>query len=351
MLDGKEGTEVLVAVLSFNQSAYIKQCLDSIFMQRCNFSYKVFVYDDVSSDNSWDIILEYKKQYGDRIMIFQPETNQFSQGKFNTFYKKMTSMREYKYIAMCEADDYWSRCDKLQKQYECLEKNKSCSICVCATDSIDDRHQRMMGRAPLDEEDKVITGNRVIVDTLKSSCLFGTNTYFMKNKYFEDVDMETNFWNYVAGDMAFILYLATQGSIYYLGECMAVKRRFNRGSISEKKYDIQNNAKAILEKNFKADIEWAQSFNEISDKYSDAVQRYIIWRKIRLYYIRKGNIKLNQYVDSSNGKLYTRSLYQKINRWYVRFVKLFYGNDEVKFVKKEKQWMENEWRRLQEKEV
>ena len=90
MLDGKEGAEVLVAVLSFNQSAYIKQCLDSIFMQKCNFDYKVFVYDDASTDNSWNIILEYKKQYSDKMIIFRPEVNQFSQGKFNTFYKKMT---------------------------------------------------------------------------------------------------------------------------------------------------------------------------------------------------------------------------------------------------------------------
>lgn len=349
MLDSKEGAKVLVAVLCFNHGAYVEQCLSSIFMQKCNFKYKVFVYDDVSTDNSWDIILKYKKQYNDNMIIFQPEKNQFSQGKFNTFYKKMTAMREFKYIAMCEADDYWLDCNKLQKQYDSMEKNSSCSMCVCATDSIDDIHQRMMGRAPLNEKDEVIAGEKVIIDALKNSCLFGTNTYFMRNKCFANINMDTKFWNYVAGDMAFILYLATQGDIYYLGECMAVKRRFNKGSISEKKCEIQDSARKALEKNFKTDIEWVSSFNEITDKYSDAVQRYIIWRKIRLYYIQTGKMDLNQYVNTSNGKLYTIKLFRKVNRLYVRFIKFFYENDEVKFVKKERKWMEKEWKRILKK--
>ena len=350
MLNNMGGAEVLVAVLSFNQSEYIKQCLDSILMQKCNFTYRVFVYDDVSTDNSWDVILDYKRRYGDKMIIFRPETNQFSQGKYNTFYKKMTSMREYKYIAMCEADDYWTGHDKLQKQYNCMEENKFCSICVCATDSIDDINKCMMGRAPRNEKDEVIAGDKVIIYTLKNSCLFGTNTYFMRNECFADVDMDTKFWNYVAADMAFILYLATQGSVYYLGECMAVKRRFNKGSLSEKKYEVKDSATAILKKNFETDIKWINSFNEISNKYNDAIQRYIYWRKIRLYYIGHGNIELNQHVNTSNGKVYLTKPLQRVNRWYVRFARLFYWNDEVRFVKKERQWMEKEWKRIQKNE-
>lgn len=341
-----ESGKVLVSVLCYNHGAYIEQCLDSIFGQKCNFPFEVFVFDDVSTDNSWNVILKYKEKYGDRMIIYRPECNQFAQKKLNTYKIMAHSMQGYKYVAICEGDDYWSSKDKLQKQYDGMEKNESCSICVCATDSYDEIHHQMMGRTPRSAEDEIISGEKAIVDTLRWSLFWGANTFFMRNKYLMEANMDTIFWKYIAGDMSYILYLAMHGSVLYLGECMAVKRRYNEGSVSEK--TVKNE---ITDNWFDEDIEWILSFNEMTKrKYEDSVQRYILWRKIRSHYIKNGQVTINKYVNDSNGKLYKNEFARKGNRLYIRLIKAFYKKDETGFIKKERQWMEKEWKRVQKKE-
>ena len=51
---------VLVGILCYNHELYIAQCLDSVLCQKCNFNYKVYVFDDASTDGSWRIIQDYK---------------------------------------------------------------------------------------------------------------------------------------------------------------------------------------------------------------------------------------------------------------------------------------------------
>lgn len=345
--EGKEA-EVLVSVLCYNHEKYVAQCLDSIFMQQCDFEYKVFVFDDVSTDNSWNIVLEYKQKYADRMMIFQPARNGFSQGKYNEFLKRTFAMQEYKYVAWCEADDFWKCRDKLQKQYDCLEKNESCSMCVCATEYFDEMNQRVIGRAPRSKRDEILTGSDVIVSTLKEGCIFSANTYFLRNDFFKNINLDTNYWNYLNDDMTCILYMGMNGNIYYHGECMAVKRRFNRGSLTEQ-YANRNSEEVC--KALQKDIEWALSFKYMTEKYVDSIQRYIFWRKIRIYYIKHGKEKWNQFVDNSNGKLYCKKISRKLNRLYVNFRKLLCGNSEIAFSKIEKKWMEKEWENLRLKTI
>lgn len=337
---------VLVSVLCYNHDKYIRQCLDSIFEQKCNFPFKVFVFDDVSTDDSWNIILEYKKRYREQMIVYRPDQNQFSQGKLNTYKKMVHSMSGYKYIAICEGDDYWSSPFKLQKQYDGMEKNDSCSICVCSTDSYDEINQKFMGRVPAKCRDEVIDGDKVIIDALKRSLSFGANTFFMRNKYLVNMNMDTKFWNYLAGDVSYIMYLATQGKVLYLGDCMAVKRRYNKGSVSEKVMKNEMDSDYFSE-----DIEWAFSFNAMTErKYEDSIRRYIIWRKIRSYYLKNGEVMLSKCVNDSNGKAYKTELGRKINRLYIRCFSLIYGNEESRFIKKERQWMEKEWKIIQKKE-
>ena len=70
--------DVLVGVLCYNHRDYIACCLDSIFEQQCTFPFKVYVFDDISTDGSWEIILEYKERYENRMIAFHSCLNLFS---------------------------------------------------------------------------------------------------------------------------------------------------------------------------------------------------------------------------------------------------------------------------------
>ena len=44
--------KVSVCVVTYNQEKYIKDCLESLVTQECNFDFEVIVGEDCSTDNS-----------------------------------------------------------------------------------------------------------------------------------------------------------------------------------------------------------------------------------------------------------------------------------------------------------
>ena len=57
-----EDIAVSVIVITYNHSQYIKQCLDSILMQKTSFRFEVLVGDDASSDGTQDILRDYAQR-------------------------------------------------------------------------------------------------------------------------------------------------------------------------------------------------------------------------------------------------------------------------------------------------
>ena len=64
--------DVLVSVCCtvYNHEKYLRNCLESIVMQKTNFEFEVLVHDDASTDCSADIIREYEKRYPKVINLF-----------------------------------------------------------------------------------------------------------------------------------------------------------------------------------------------------------------------------------------------------------------------------------------
>ncbi len=116
----KRQAKISVIVLTYNHEKYIKRALDSILNQKTDYSYEILIGDDCSTDNSWNILKEYKKKYPDIIRIFQTKKNMGATRNLYHLLKKASG----EYIAQLETDDYWSDELKLQKQIDFLEKNR-----------------------------------------------------------------------------------------------------------------------------------------------------------------------------------------------------------------------------------
>ncbi|MEX2566817.1 MAG: glycosyltransferase, partial [Cyclobacteriaceae bacterium] len=120
-----EGTLPLVTTrtMTFNQEAFIRDCLDGILMQKTTFPVQVLIHDDASTDNTVPILREYEHKYPGLIQVFyQPANTHTSKNKHqlrNAFFDWIKG----KYLALCEGDDYWTAPDKLQKQVRFLEEN------------------------------------------------------------------------------------------------------------------------------------------------------------------------------------------------------------------------------------
>lgn len=110
---------VSVAVITYNMQGYLRKLLDSILMQKVDFKYEIVVDDDHSPDNSRDILLEYKDKYPDRMVLSLRDSNV---GGSKNMYGVLRQCRG-KYIAILEGDDWWECDDKLQYQFDFMEKH------------------------------------------------------------------------------------------------------------------------------------------------------------------------------------------------------------------------------------
>jgi len=59
--------EISILVLTYNHGRFVRRALDSIVMQKINVPYEIIILDDASTDNTQEIIKEYKKKYPQKI--------------------------------------------------------------------------------------------------------------------------------------------------------------------------------------------------------------------------------------------------------------------------------------------
>ena len=119
---------VTVLLTSYNHGDYIRGSIESILNQTFK-DFELYIIDDCSSDNSWDIIQEYKD---DRIIAIRHEKNE---GGCTT--RALYSGFKGKYFAMAHCDDMWEL-DKLEKQVNYLESHPEAGACFTNVQLIDD---------------------------------------------------------------------------------------------------------------------------------------------------------------------------------------------------------------------
>lgn len=123
---------VSVCLLAYNHAPYVRECLDSILMQKTDFPYEICIGEDGSTDGTRGICREYAERYPERInLILRPRSEAdrkkyAAHGNFN--YVETLKACRGRYIADCDADDVWLDSGKLQKQFNLLESDPTLSL-------------------------------------------------------------------------------------------------------------------------------------------------------------------------------------------------------------------------------
>lgn len=121
---------VSVCVQTYQHAPYIRECLNSILMQKTDFDFEILLGEDESADGTREICIEYAEKYPDKIRLFLHKRENVIKisgsptGRFNFLYN--LNEAKGKYIALLEGDDYWTVNDKLQYQVDFLESNNQC---------------------------------------------------------------------------------------------------------------------------------------------------------------------------------------------------------------------------------
>jgi glycosyltransferase involved in cell wall biosynthesis len=112
---------VSVVMITYGHEKYIRQAIEGVLMQKCDFEIELIIANDCSPDNTDIIIQDILKNHQNSSWIkhFQHNNNLGMMPNFQFALENATS----KYIALCEGDDYWTDENKLQKQVDFLENN------------------------------------------------------------------------------------------------------------------------------------------------------------------------------------------------------------------------------------
>lgn len=119
---------VSVNVLTYNQQELVKETLNSILAQECDFEYEIILGEDCSTDNTREVCKRYQQEYPDKIKLVLPETN----GGLMVNCMNVCKEDRGKYVAGIAGDDYWCDTKKLQKQVDFLEANPDYGVCFTA---------------------------------------------------------------------------------------------------------------------------------------------------------------------------------------------------------------------------
>jgi glycosyltransferase involved in cell wall biosynthesis len=110
---------VTVRTITYQHAPYIRQCIEGVLMQRTSFPVEYIIGEDLSTDGTREIVLEYAAKYPDRIRVLTADSNVGM--RVNT--RRTNLALRGKYCALCEGDDFWTDPLKLQKQVDFLEAN------------------------------------------------------------------------------------------------------------------------------------------------------------------------------------------------------------------------------------
>lgn len=135
---------VSVIVLTYNHERYIARALDSILMQKGNFSFEILIGDDASQDGTVKVLKEYKEKYPQKIRLF---LNTENIGATKNSYQLLINAKG-KYLATCEGDDYWTDPEKIKYQIQFLKEHPKMVGCSHYCTVVDEnekkwRHQQL----------------------------------------------------------------------------------------------------------------------------------------------------------------------------------------------------------------
>ena len=214
---GDENTPLVsVCTITYKHEKFIAEALDSFLMQETDFPFELVVDDDCSPDGTADVIRQYIEKFPNIIKANLREKNV---GMMPNFIANMQRAKG-KYIALCEADDYWTDPLKLQKQYEALHRYQECDLCFHSS-IIEDMASGWKSdeRWNYGENEKIFT----VVDIIENTGQFApTGSYFFRRKVVDNLPQ----WFYDApiGDFFIEVFGAQNGGCLYLPYSMSVYR-------------------------------------------------------------------------------------------------------------------------------
>ena len=279
-----EAPIVSVCTITYNHEKFIRQAIEGVLSQKCNFKFEMVIGEDCSKDGTRKIIEEYAAKYPDIIVPLYEEKN--IGAKLNA--TKTLEHCRGKYIAFLEGDDYWTDPFKLQKQFDFMEANPGYTICFTRVAEKNENGGDSSGRFPELTKDDFTFEDVVMFE----NCFIPTPTLFFVNAL--PKPMPAFYTQAMSGDIALHLLISDLGNIKCLPGITAIYREHSGGIT-------------------KTEIQKKESYRELFKLYEN----------------------VNEYFNFKHDKLFRTRLLQMSK------IRLIFGSKELRGMEKLKYVIEN----------
>lgn len=244
--------KVTCVVTCYNHERYIFDCLKGIVCQKTDFSFKVVVYDDFSTDGTRDILKGFEERYPEVFDIYYADFNHYGVAQKNEHLDKL----EGDYIAMCEGDDYWLDNYKIKKQLDALSACKT-DFCIHPAVIFMEENGFEDVFCYYGNEKKVLPQRAVFEFKNQFS---PTASYFLKKEKYQEYIFFRAHLDGGPGDF-YLEAIASDEGILYLPDIMSAYRRGSAGSYSSEQ-------RKLLPVQIKEGLSrWEKNLDTLSDFY------------------------------------------------------------------------------------
>ncbi|HEC73670.1 MAG TPA: glycosyltransferase [Methylophaga aminisulfidivorans] len=208
---------VSICVYNYNYGRYLRQCLQSVVEQTYS-NIEVCFSDNGSTDESWDIALEFAKKYPDKFNLTRNRTNFGPNVNLWNCVLNMTG----KYVLKLCSDDaikpgYIERCVEL------LERHPDAGFAMVHRDIMDENGV-ISNEAAFYSENCLIPGNEQSAVYMVSSVNPSVSQVFYKVEYLGGKRMSGNLNDRWFGDRIMDFHITCERPIVYIKEPLLLNR-------------------------------------------------------------------------------------------------------------------------------
>ena len=219
--------DISIMITTYNLERYIAQTLESVLQQDTKYSYEILVGDDGSSDQTMDILKEYRERYPEIIQVFQmprepdAEYNKVERAAANRI--NLWQQSTGRYACFLDGDDYYISSNRLQRMAEILDNPKNSDCIMCAHNLM--MHYENGNEFPLC---RAVKERKITFQQYWPLMFLQANGLMFRNREKLRSMPDALRANFDDNNITFWLFL--HGKMYYIPECLGAYRQIEGSS-------------------------------------------------------------------------------------------------------------------------